>query len=129
MELAQFSNLYRPQFAKFDDLGDKYSGTVVLEPEWVTDPLDSDRQMLKIVVQDDRGVYWQINGRTLLPDAIFDALVAADAGELEVGARLEIEFVGMHGKAKIYSAVYEPIHHYACASPGDPQQLSFDFDE
>ncbi len=129
MELAQFSNIGRPRFAKFDDFGDKYSGTVVLEPEWVTDPLDSDRQMLKILLQDDRGVYWQVNGRTLLPDAIFDALIAADADELQVGGRLEIEFVGMHGKAKIYSAVYESVDHRACASPGDPQQLRFDFDE
>ena len=130
MDLAQFSNLERPRYARFDDLGTRYAGVIVEEPEWVVDPLDPDHQMLKIVIQDDRGVYWQVNGRSnLLIDGILDALIAADARGLEIGGHLEIEFVAVRGKAKIYTSVYEPVDHCACASPGNPDQLSFDFDE
>jgi hypothetical protein len=125
MELAQFSNLSRPRFAKFDDLGDKYSGTVVLEPEWTVDPLDPDRQLLAVTIQDDRGVYWQVNCRSnLLIDTIFDALIAADADGLEVGGRLEIEFIGMRAKCKVYRVTYEEADHCACAAPGSPDQLT-----
>jgi hypothetical protein len=130
MELAQFSNLERPRFAKFDDLGTLYAGVIVEEPEWVVDPLDPDRQMLKVVIQDDRGVYWQINCRTNLQvDSIFDALIAANADGLEVGARLEIEFIDWRGRSKVYRCVYEVADHCACAAPGNPDQLAFDFDE
>ncbi len=62
--------------------------------------------MLKIVGQDDRNVYWQLNARSQMPDAIFDAII--DAGEIVVGGRLTVTFAELRGKTKIYEAAYQP---------------------
>lgn len=102
------SSLDRPRFCKFDQLGDKYSGTIVLDPQWVADPLDPSREVWKIVFHDDRGVYLQLNARTQMPNAIEDAVFAAGTDEIEVGGELEIEWVETRGNTKVYRATYTP---------------------
>jgi hypothetical protein len=43
-----------------------------------------------------------------MPDAIYDAVVAAGVDEIEVGGHLEIEWVETRGSTKIYVATYHP---------------------
>jgi hypothetical protein len=108
MKLEQFSNADRPRIATFGEPGDRYTLTIIEEPEWVTDSLNADRQMLKVVGQDDHGVYWQLNARTQMPDAIFDAAVDANVEEIVAGGRLTIEWAESRGNTKVYRCVYEP---------------------
>jgi hypothetical protein len=108
MKIDQFSNASRPRIARYNELSDRYTLTIVEEPEWIDDPLNSDRQMLKIVGQDGHGVYRQFNARSQMPDAIFDALVDAGVEEIVIGGRLTVEWVESRGNTKIYKASYEP---------------------
>lgn len=108
MKLESFSNANRPRIATFGELGDRYTLTIVEDPEWVTDPLNSDRQVLRVVGQDDHGIYWQINARTQMPDAIFDAAIAADVEEIVTGGRLTVEWAESRGNTKVYTATYKP---------------------
>jgi hypothetical protein len=113
MKIDQFSNAGRPRIARYNELGDRYALTISEEPEWIEDPLNAGRQMLKIVGQDDHGIYRQFNGRSQMPDAIFDALVEAGVEEIVIGGRLTVEWVESRGNTKIYKATYEP--------PPDPE--------
>lgn len=101
-------SLERPRFCKFDALGDRYSGTIVVDPQWVSDPLDASREVWKIVFQDDRGVYWQLNARTQMPNAIEDAVITAGTDEIEIGGELAVEWVDTRGNTKVYRATYTP---------------------
>ena len=87
MKLNQFSNLAQPRIAVFKELHDKYNGVIVDGPQWITDPLDSAKELLRTVIQDDRGLYWAFMARTQMPDAIYDAVVAAGVDEIEVGGQ------------------------------------------
>ena len=107
MKRSEFSSLDRPRFATFSDIDDYYEGVIVTEPEWTEDPLDSRRRMLQIVIQDDAGVFWQLNARTQMPTAVDDALVAADVDEIVPGGRLGVRLVEMRGNTKVYKATYE----------------------
>jgi hypothetical protein len=108
MKLNQFSSAERPTLAKFPNFGDSYSGTIAKEPEWRNDPLNDGQQMLVVVIEHDNGVFYQINGRTQMPDAIRDAVIDADSEELEPGGRLTVTYAKDQGNAKIYTAHYEP---------------------
>jgi hypothetical protein len=108
MKRNQFSNLDRPRFVTFAEIGDRVEGTIVDEPQWVTDPLNSSRQMLKVILQDDAGVYWQLNARTQMPTAIDDALADAGVDEIIAGGRLAVVFTEMRGQTKLYAASYAP---------------------
>ena len=108
MKLNQFSNLAQPRIAVFKELHDKYNGVIVDGPQWITDPLDSAKELLRTVIQDDRGLYWAFMARTQMPDAIYDAVVAAGVDEIEVGGHLEIEWVETRGNTKVYAATYTP---------------------
>ena len=106
MKLNRFNNLSRPRIATFENPGDCHSGTIVEDPNWIPDPLDTSRECLKVLVQDDFGVYWQFHARTQMPDAIHDAVVAAGQDELAVGGRLTVRWVESRGNKKIYHALY-----------------------
>ncbi len=108
MKLNQFSSIDRPTNAKFPDFGDSYSGTIAKEPEWKDDPLNDGEQVLVVVLAHENGVFYQINARTQMPDAIRDAVIAADCEELAPGGHLTVTYVKNQGNAKIYEAVYEP---------------------
>jgi hypothetical protein len=108
MKRNQFSNLDRPRFATFNEIGDHIEGVIVNEPQWIEDPLNSERQMLKIVLQSDSGVYWQLNARTQMPTAIDDALEAAEVDEIVAGGRLAVELAEFKSTTKIYKATYTP---------------------
>lgn len=108
MKLSDLSTIERPAIARFNDTDDSYSGVIVKEPEWQDDQANNGKQMLVIAIKDDKGIFWQINARTQMPDAIRDAVIAADAEALEVGGHLTVTFVEYSGQAKIYRAVYEP---------------------
>jgi hypothetical protein len=108
MKLNAFSSVDRPTIAKFTDLGDSYTGTIATEPEWRDDPFKEHQQMLVIVIECGNGVFYQINGRTQMPDAIRDAMVDANCEELEPGGQLTVTYTRDAGNAKIYAAVYVP---------------------
>ena len=108
MRIDTFSNLGKPRLARFNEFGDRCSGVIVIEPEWVEDTYDPEEQMLKVVVQDDRNIYWLIRVRSAMRDAVFDALLAADTEEIAIGGRLTVEHTEVHGQVKIYKAWYEP---------------------
>ena len=108
MKISEIGNAARPKFASFNEIGDSYTLVLTEDPELVTDPLNEDRQMLKIVGTDDNGFNWQVNGRTQLPEAVAEAVYAAGANEITVGGRLTVEFVGLEGRMKVYSCQYKP---------------------
>jgi hypothetical protein len=108
VKIDQFSNASRPRIARFNEIGDAYDLTLTKDPQWVDDPANSGEQLLRIVGQDDRNIYWQVRARSQMPDAIFDAMLDADVDEIVVGGRLRVEFVEYHGQAKIYGATYKP---------------------
>jgi hypothetical protein len=108
LKIDKFANTAMPTFATFEDIGDSYTLTLTEEPEFVTDPLKEDREMLKIVGDDDSGNSWQINGRTQLPEAVGRAVKDAGVDEIVVGGRLTVTFVDTRGRMKMYRATYEP---------------------
>ncbi len=108
MKISELGNAARPKFATFNEIGDSYTLTLTGDPELVIDPLNEDRQMLKIVGVDDYGLNWQINGRTQLPEAVVEAVGDAGANEIVTGGRLTVEFVGLEGRMKVYSCQYKP---------------------
>jgi hypothetical protein len=108
MKLNEFSSADRPKIATFAELGDGYELTLAHEPEWVADSFNPDRKMLKIIGQDDHGVFWQINGRTQMPDAIVDAALAAGVEEIVPGGRLTVTWAESREKRKVYACAYAP---------------------
>ena len=108
MKLSEFSSVDRPMIAKFDDIGVEYEGVIVKEPCWREDPNNPDRLMLVVVLQTDLGMFYELRGRTQMPDVIAAAVSKAKADELEVGGGLWVRFVELRGKAKIYAATYVP---------------------
>ncbi len=108
MKLNQFSSPDRPTIAKFSDFGDSNGGIIAKEPEFQDDPLNDGQQMLVVVVAHDNGVFYQLNARTQMPDAMRDAVIAAGCEELEPGGRLTVTYSKNQGNAKIYTAEYEP---------------------
>lgn len=108
MKISEIGNAARPKFASFNEIGDSYTIVLAEDPQLVVDPLNEDRQMLKLVGVDDDGFNWQINGRTQLPEAVAEAVYTAGASEIVVGGRLTVEFVGLEGRMKVYACQYKP---------------------
>jgi hypothetical protein len=116
MKLSDFTSIDQPAIATFEETGDSHTGTIVKEPEWQDDPRNPDRKVLVIVLRTDQGIYRQINARTQMPDAIFNAVTRAGVEELAVGGRLTVTFSEYRGQAKIYTATYEPPEESAAPS-------------
>jgi hypothetical protein len=108
MRLDTFSNADRPRYVTFPELGATHTITIVEDPSWITDRLNADRELLKVIGQDTHGVYWQLNARSQMPDAIHDAIVAAGVDEILVGGELTVKWVDTRGQTKIYEATYQP---------------------
>ena len=115
MKLNEFSSADRPVIAKFEELGDYFAGIIIKEPEWQDDPANAGKEMLVVVIQTDKGLYVQINGRTQMPRALMDAVADADVDEMVAGGHLTVTFIEWSGQAKIYKAVYEPPQEQAAA--------------
>jgi hypothetical protein len=108
MKLNQFSNASRPRIATFNAFEDEYDIVITEEPKWTEDLKDATKEVLEVVGQDDRSIYWKIIARTQMPDAVFDAITEAGVEEILVGGRLRVRYVDNRGQTKIYQAWYTP---------------------
>jgi hypothetical protein len=105
---VKISSSNHPRIARFAEIGDYYDLVIVEDPKWIDDPSNPGNEILEVIGQDDRDIYWRILARTQMPDAIFDAVAEAGADEILRGSRLRVEFIELRGNTKIYKATYKP---------------------
>ena len=92
MKINEFANP-RPVF-KFTEIGDRLDGVIVEPPELQPDKFGDpgDKQLLLVIADGDRE--YRLYARRQMLGAIGDAVVAAEADEIDDGGHLRIEYTG-----------------------------------